>query len=108
MVTRDSALMRSPDAALQYWRGKAVPVSLVSPEACRRVKPRFLDRCGPGALVYATVPVRNWVCRTDRDGSVEVQLHYDDKDRLARFGSEMKPYRSLPLPFSDTAIHWAR
>jgi hypothetical protein len=107
-VAAQGKRLNTSEGALQYWREQSVPVSLVTPEQCRQVKPRFSDRCGTGALVYATVPIQNVVCRVYRDDTIKIQLHYDEKDRLMRFRSDMKPYKSLPIPVAGVVIHWAR
>jgi hypothetical protein len=56
----------------------------------------------------AKVPVGNVVCRVYRDDEIRVWLHYDSRDRLSRMQVEMSPFKSLPIPFTDTRIHWAR
>jgi len=50
--------------------------------------------------------VKNLVCSAYRDDEVRIQLHYDDRDRLARVLVVMNPYKSLPLP--GFMLHWAR
>lgn len=59
-------------------------------------------------MVYAQVPVENLVCRIYRDDEIRVQLHYDERSRLARIVTEMSPSRHLPLPWSGHSVHWAR
>lgn len=98
----------SPERAASYWRESHVRHAVMSPEECRRRKPRMLERCGDGALVIAWVPVRNTICSLYRDDTVRVYLQYDKYDRLARMQLEMSPYKSLPLPFLGTTLHWGR
>jgi len=95
-------------SAVGFWNSHAVPAALLTQEACRRAKPRFLDQCGPGPLVYAKVPVQNRICSFYRDESIKVQFHYDERDRLIRYMVDMSPYHSLPIPFTSYLIHWAR
>ena len=94
-------------AARQYWVARGVPYRVLSLEQCRRARMAFIEQCGPGAMAYASVPVSNLVCRIYRDDAVTVQLHFTDKERLARVQVDMKPFRSLPIP-GGPAIHWAR
>ena len=68
----------------------------------------LLGQCGPGSAIYASVPLKNAICRVYRDDAVTVQLHFTEKDRLARVQVDMAPYRSLPLPVLNTTVHWAR
>lgn len=107
-VARDAMRLRTPEAAMAYWQERAIPALAISVEQCRSKKPRFLERCGGGPLIYAKVPVRNTICRFYRDDEIRVQLHYDDKDRLVRYATDMSPFKSLPLPFSKHTVHWAR
>ena len=43
-----------------------------------------------------------------RDQDIRVQLHYTEKERLARVHVDMAPLRSLPIPALATTIHWTR
>jgi len=107
-LSRDQGAIRSSVLADAYWTERAVAHSVLSPELCRKRKPRNLDRCGDGALVMAKIPVGNLVCRIYRDDEIQVWLHYDSRDRLSRMQIEMSPFKSLPIPFTDTKLHWAR
>lgn len=78
----------------------------ITQSSCRASRPRFIADCGNGSILYLKVPVKERVCRMYRDDATRVQLHYDDKGRLARIISEMAPYKSLPLP-GGNAVHWA-
>lgn len=104
----DMARVRQADSALAYWQGRGVPVTTLSADDCRRVRPRYLDRCGLGLLVYAKVPVQDPVCRIYRDSEIRIQLQYDELGRLARMATDMNPFRSLPIPFTGVSLHWAR
>ena len=93
--------------ARQYWTGRGVEYRVLTLEQCRRGRLPYLEGCR-GPVVYASVPVGNLVCRVYRDDAATVQLHYTEKEKLARVQVDMKPFRTLPLPFLDTAIHWGR
>ncbi len=101
-------MLRTAGSAMKYWKGRTVPATQISVEQCRQAKPRFLSQCGVGPLVYARVPIQNSVCRFYRDSDIRIQLQYDGLGRLARIASDMNPYRSLPVPFTAFALHWAR
>ena len=107
-MERDRAAVASLAAARAYWNGRGVEHRVLSLEQCRRARLAFLEQCGPGPLVYASVPVDNLICRIYRDDAIEVQLHYTDKDRLARVHVDMAPFRSLPIPGTSTRIDWGR
>jgi len=104
----DMARIRKADAALAYWQARGVPFTTLSADDCRRVRPRWLDRCGLGPLVHAKVPVQDKVCKVYRDSEIRIQLQYDELGRLARMATDMNPFRSLPIPFTDVTLHWAR
>jgi hypothetical protein len=91
-----------------YWHDRGVPLTVLGVDDCRRAKPRYLARCGDGPLLIARVPVRNTICRLYRDDEIMVRMQYDDHGRLERYVTDMSPYRSLPIPFADITIHWAR
>jgi len=107
LVSASEPGIRTPDAALQFFQAKAIPVTLLTPEDCARSKPRFLTQCSSGTLVYADVPVRNKICRFYRDDVTLLQLQYDRRGRLSRALSEMSPYKFLSLPWGGR-IDWAR
>ena len=94
-------------AARKYWTDRGVEFRFLTLEHCRRARLRYLDSC-QGPVLYASVPVKNLVCRIYRDDAVTVQLHYTEKDRLARVQVDMAPYRTLPLSFAGIDIHWGR
>jgi hypothetical protein len=107
-IDADRAALSDPARAAAYWNERNVAFHEVSKETCRRSRPRFLANCGDGPLVYARVPVANPVCRVHRDDSILVQLQYDTRNRLARTELDMAPFKSLPIPFTHSAVHWAR
>jgi hypothetical protein len=100
--------LKTPQAALEYFRSRSLPAVVITPEQCRQAKPRFLDRCSSGSLIYAKLPVRNKVCSLYRDDEVKVQVQYDDKGRLVRLKTDMAPFKSLPIPFFSSSLYWAR
>jgi len=104
----DRAAFTSPSLASAYWSARQVPHTVLSPQQCKQARPRYVEFCSAGAVVYATVPVRNKVCRFYRDDEIRIQLQYDAKDRLARMQTDMHPYKSLPLPFVGRTLHWGR
>jgi hypothetical protein len=95
-------------AEFESHSARIVPAALLTLDDCRRAKPRFLDHCRPGPLVYARVPVNNWVCRLYRDDEVRVQLHYDDLGRLLRVQTDMNPFKFVRVPYVNTTVYWAR
>ena len=104
----DHASLVSSAAADAYFRRRSVPHAVMSVDQCRSRKPRQLERCGEGPLVIAKVPVANVICRLYRDDEISVWLQYDARDRLVRQQVDMSPYKSLPIPFTDLVVHWAR
>jgi hypothetical protein len=107
-VASSHSAFESPEHARSYWQAKAVPVSVVSADQCGHVMLKFLDNCAQGPLIYAAVPVKNGVCRFYRDDSITVQLGYDKLGNLVRVETDMKPSKSLKLPFMAEAIYWAK
>ena len=104
----DASRIRTVEAALQYWASRSMPIATLSAEECHKAKPRFLSRCGSGPLVFVKVPVENQVCRVYRDSEIKVQLQYDEYGRLVRMATDMNPFKSFPVPFTSTVLHWAR
>jgi hypothetical protein len=108
LLARDGHRLVNAESARSYFQSRGVPVSLITLDRCRQVKPRFLSRCGSGPLVYAKVPVKNKVCSFYRDDAITVQLRYNERGRLEGLDTNMAPFKSLPIPFTDKAIHWGR
>ena len=105
-VASNHGAFASVALARSYWQSKAVPVSVLSPDQCDHLMLKFLDTCGPGPLVYVAVPVKNRICRFYRDDSVTVQLGYDEHGQLQRVETDMKPSKSLTIPFVGT-FYWS-
>jgi hypothetical protein len=106
-VTGNQAALTSPNRAKIFLESHRWQTSQVSPEQCRHLRPRVLDRCGAGMAVLGQLPVENRICRFYRDDAIRIQLQYDEHDRLSRMVVEMNPFKSLRLPFGTT-LHWAR
>lgn len=106
-IEQNSQLISTPERAQAFFESRSIPYAVVTPEECRRVKPRFLDRCGSGPLVYAEAPVKNRICRYYRDDSIKAQLHFDQHNRLVRFAIDMAPFKALPLPWGGQ-IEWGK
>ncbi len=107
-LEQDGKSLRSSVLADSYWRERSVAHVVLSVDQCRKAKPRFLARCADGPLVIAKVPVKDRICSIYRDDEIRIQLQYDARDRLSRLQVDMNPYRSLPIPFTNASIHWAR
>jgi hypothetical protein len=100
--------LTSPDLANHYWQSRGVPASTFSSEQCKHSNLRFVDGCGPGPLVYASVPVKNGICRFYRDSSITVQLAYNSESQLVRIQTDIAPVKQLNLPFLSKPIYWAQ
>src|ERR1700674_4006034 len=61
-------------SAQAYWNSVHLPAQLITAARCRVDKPRFVDRCGPGDLLYVAVPIQNKICHFYRDSDVRVRL----------------------------------
>ena len=107
-LERDGRQLVNADSAKRYFQSRGVPVSLITLEQCRQVKPRFLSRCGSGPLVRAEVPVKNKVCSFYRDDAIKVTLRYGERGRWEGLDTEMAPFKSLAIPFTSKAIDWGR
>jgi hypothetical protein len=105
-IAADKGLLASPELANAYWRARNVSAEVISTLQCHQSKPRFVESCGPGDLLYAPVPVQNRVCRFYRDSTIAVQLQYDEKKRLRVLRADMKPY--VTLPWFGRTLFWAR
>ena len=107
-IQEDREALSRLGVARRYWSERKVENRYLTVDQCRRARMRFIDQCGPGPMLYATVPVDNLICRVYRDDVITVQLHYTDKEQLAHVQVDMASFKSLPLPFSRTTIHWGR
>ncbi|HEY4080635.1 MAG TPA: hypothetical protein VGM81_08065 [Burkholderiaceae bacterium] len=107
LVKVNQQQMRTAVAAEAFLRQHGIqPIALTSDE-CNQSKPRWVNQCQSGTLVYAHVPVKNKVCSFYRDDQTLVQLQYDIRDRLVRVITEMKPYKFWSLPWGGT-VDWAK
>ena len=107
-IQDDKPSLASSASAQAYWSALHIPVQVISAERCRVSKPRFLDYCGPGDLLYIAVPIQNRVCRFYRDSDVRVQLQYDDRGQLRQLQADMKPFKFFSLPWLGLKLYWGR
>jgi hypothetical protein len=98
----------SPGALREQLARLGATARLLTPEECRQAKPRFLAHCASSTIVYGSVPVTHPVCRLYRDDETRFQIDFDGKGRVARVSTDMKPFKSLPLPMGEVRIHWGR
>lgn len=98
----------SSAGAQAYWQSQHVPVQVITAQRCRIVKPRFIDYCGPGDLLYVTVPIQNKICHYYRDSNVRVQFQYDDRSHLRHFEAEMDPFKVFSIPWLGIRWYWGR
>ncbi|HEX9140546.1 MAG TPA: hypothetical protein VF848_12205 [Steroidobacteraceae bacterium] len=95
-------------SAQAFWGAMPVSMQVISASQCRMVKPRFVDECGYGDLIYIKVPVKNRVCHFYRDSAIRVQLQYDGNGRLEGELIDMNPFKYLALPWIGKTIYWGR
>jgi len=95
-------------SAQAFWGSRPVSMRVITASQCRAVKPRFVDECGYGDLIYVEVPVKNRVCHIYRDSAIRIQLQYDGKGRLERELLDMSPFKYLALPWIGKTIYWGR
>jgi hypothetical protein len=107
-IEDNKAAFGSPSSALQYWQLQKVPVQVITSEGCHRSRPRFVDVCGPGDLLYLAVPIQNKVCHYYRDSSVRVQFQYDDQGRLRGYEAVMDPYKYFHIPWLGIKWYWGK
>jgi hypothetical protein len=108
LIADNDKALASPESAFAYWRSRNVPVQVISIDQCHRSRPRFVEDCGLGDLVYAAVPIQNKICRFYRDSKVRVQLQYDERGRLRQVRTDMNPFKYLPLPWLGVTLNWAK
>lgn len=107
-VDANSKAFTSLRSSKSYWTARNAAVRTVSPEQCRVSRPRFVSDCGPGDLLYISVPVQNRVCRFYRDSAITVQMQYDDRERLRQIRADMSPFKFFPIPWVGITINWAK
>lgn len=95
-------------AAEAYLGATPIPYTRLSEEQCRRSRPWFVEGCPSGTLIYASIPVKDRICRFYRDDSIKIQLRFDVRNRLERMQIDMAPYKSMPIPFTPLTLYWAK
>jgi hypothetical protein len=98
----------SPALAKEYFTSSHIPFQVISPERCRVSKLRDMDRCGPGDLVRAAIPVKNLVCRIYRDSTIRVDLQFDQRGRLRQLQTQMDPFKYFSVPWTGVKFYWGR
>jgi hypothetical protein len=95
-------------SAQAYWNSVHVPPLLITAAQCRNSRPRFVDSCGPGDILYVAVPIQNKICHFYRDSDVRVQLRYDDHGRLRQLQADMKPFKFFSIPWLGLKLYWGK
>lgn len=91
-----------------FWRSTAASVQTVSAAQCRFSRPRFVDSCGPGDLLYVSIPIQNKICHYCRDSEVRVLFQYDEHGRLRKLQADMKPFKFFSIPWFGTKLYWGK
>jgi hypothetical protein len=107
-IQASKPVLASFASAQEYWNSAHVSVQTISAAQCRASRPRFVDYCGPGELIYVAIPIQNRVCRFYRDSDVRVQLQYDDRGRLRQLQADMKPFKFFTAPWLGTKLYWGK
>jgi hypothetical protein len=100
--------LASSASALEYWNSLHVPAELITAARCRVSRPRFVDTCGPGDLLFVTIPIQNKICHLYRDSDVRVQLQYDAHGRLRQLQADMKPFKFFSFPWLGLKLYWGK
>lgn len=100
--------LASSASAQAYWNSVHVQAQLITAAGCRTTRPRFVDSCGPGDLLYVAVPIQNKICHFYRDSDVRVQFQYDDRGRLRQLQADMKPFKFFSLPWLGLELYWGK
>jgi hypothetical protein len=95
-------------SAQAFWSSTPASVQVISAARCRVLRPRFVDSCGPGDLLYVSVPIQNRICRYYRDSEVRVRFQYDDRGRLRQLQADMKPFKFFSFPWLGMKLYWAK
>ena len=100
--------LASSVSAQEYWSSLHVPAELITAARCRVSRPRFVDSCGPGDLLFVTIPIQNKICHFYRDSDVRVQLQYDAHGRLRQLQADMKPFKFFSFPWLGLKLYWGK
>jgi hypothetical protein len=100
--------LASSASAQEYWNSLRVPAELITAARCRVSRPRFVDSCGPGDLLFVTIPIQNKICHFYRDSDVRVQLQYDAHGRLRQLQADMKPFKFFSFPWLGLKLYWGK
>ena len=95
-------------SAQAFWNSTGASVQAISAAQCRVSRPRFIDSCGPGDLLYVSVPIKNTICHYYRDSEVRVLFQYDEHGRLRKLQADMKPFKFFSFPWIGMKLYWAK
>lgn len=100
--------MSTMDEAQAFLTVQGVPYRVISAELCKHWPLRDAVLCPGGPVLLASLPVKNEICRYYRDSSVQLQLGFNEYLQLVRIQTDMKPYKSMRLPWIDREVDWAK
>ncbi len=93
-----SALL-TPESARAFLNAQRLPFVVLSHEQCEAGRPRDVDLCPEGSLIWGKVPVHNRICRFYRDDSIRFQLAFSEGSHLVSIQTDMRPVQLLRIPF---------
>jgi hypothetical protein len=102
------AKMGTLSEAQAYLAALGISCSAISAELCKHWPLRDAVVCPGGPVLLAALPVKNRICRYYRDSSIRLQLGFNEYSQLVRIQTDMKPSKSMRLPWNDREVYWAK
>ncbi|MBS0378947.1 MAG: hypothetical protein JSS29_10720 [Proteobacteria bacterium] len=93
-----SALL-TPGSAQAFLNAQRLSFVVLSHDRCEAGRPRDVDLCPDGPLIWGLVPVHNRICRFYRDDSIRFQLAFNERAQLVRIQTDMRPVQLLRIPY---------
>ena len=87
------------EKARAFLNARGLPFTVLSHEQCEAGRPRDVDLCPEGPLIWGKVPVRNGICRFYRDDGIRFQLAFNEGAQLVRIQTDMRPAQLLRIPY---------
>lgn len=100
--------MTTLSEAQAYLAAQGISYSEISVELCKHWPLRDAVVCPGGPVLLAALPVKNRICHYYRDSSIHLQLGFNQYEQLVRIQTDMKPFKSMPLPWNGHEVDWAK
>jgi len=94
--------------AESYLNEQGISYRIAEPPPCPAGARLDSLSCPEGPKVFASIPVKDRICRFYRDDAIRVRLDFNAHRQLIRIQTDMRPFRAYRIGLLGLDLYWAR